>query len=307
MPRNAKYSGPDHSSVDTMRPIFSSRDPRRHSRFNHPGPNESAPSRITEHLHIGGKLGMADLKALSRDGVSVIINMQRERQDHFRSSQWVDAYLWLPVTDEWPPSMAQLQMGVAFIREAVASGKGVLVHCQAGQGRGPLLCVCYLLEQGFTQEDALSRVTAARSHVQLSLEQQIRLHEYAALLQGERERLRQEAETQAKAAEARAVEVVRAEILAAQAREAAANPPPANQATEVQVPAAPATKPQIPTKRSTQPPAHSLSRDIVEFAGLLQSALRTPNMRVAKKKPRVQEKQPSDSTSRAMSNGTSPE
>jgi protein-tyrosine phosphatase len=296
-----------------MRPIFSSRGSRQRSRFHNSRLYGAPASRITEHLYIGGELGPDNWKALTREGVSVVVNMQRERQDHFRSSQSVEAYLWLPVTDGWAPSMAQLQMGVAFVHEAVVSGKGVLVHCQAGQGRGPLLCACYLLEQGFSMEDSLSRVTGVRPHVQLSLEQQIRLHEYAAMLQGERERARQEAEEHVRAAEARAVEVLRTEFLAAQTQtsEAQANPSPVDQSVASQPLDDPSVEIQTPARKQLQPPAYSLSKEIVEFAGLLQSAFRTPNMRVAKKKPRAQssaqEKQPPHpSPSRAMSNGKMP-
>jgi protein-tyrosine phosphatase len=313
-------------SVDSIHSIFFTRGSQQRSRFNNLGPQGLTSSRITEHLHIGGELGPDDWKALTSEGISVVINMQRERQDHFRDDQAVDAYLWLPVSDGWAPSMQQLKMGVAFARDAIAAEKSVFVHCKAGQGRGPLLCACYLLEQGLSTEDALAHLNAARPRTQFTLEQQIRLHEYAAMVQGERERIRQEAEAEARAAEARTAEAqaraAEAETLATQAEaraaealalaaaaearmaealaaEAGVAEAVATQALVAQAAAAQGTTGQAGSKRSVQPPAHSLTKEIFEFATSLHWAFRTPNLRVVTKKPRVQAK-------RTLSSDTSP-
>ncbi len=155
---------------------------RRRSPFNNLGPDGLTCGEVTPQLFVGGELGPHDWRALTRIGVTVAVNLQQEQQDFFSVSEYVDGYLWLPAGDGLAPSLEQLQMGVEFIRAAIEAGKGVFVHCKAGQGRAPLLCACYLL---YTEDlkplQAIARVRDARPRTQLTPEQSVRLREYAAM------------------------------------------------------------------------------------------------------------------------------
>jgi len=68
----------------------------------------------------------------------------------------------LPVADFTPPSQEQLRAGVAAIRESLAAGKRVAVHCGAGLGRTGTLLATYLVSAGVTAEAAISQVRQAR-------------------------------------------------------------------------------------------------------------------------------------------------
>jgi len=68
----------------------------------------------------------------------------------------------LPVADFTPPSHEQLRAGVAAIRESLAAGNRVAVHCGAGLGRTGTLLATYLVSEGVNAEAAISQVRQAR-------------------------------------------------------------------------------------------------------------------------------------------------
>jgi len=137
-------------------------------------------SRVTPSLLLGGELGPRDWPALAGENVSVVVNLQLEQQDSFAPHEKIDGYLWLPAPDGRAPSLDQLWQGVSFIQASVTAGKGVFVHCKAGQGRAPLLCACYLIAEGLAPLDAIKQVQRARPSTMLSPEQSARLREFAA-------------------------------------------------------------------------------------------------------------------------------
>ena len=52
--------------------------------------------------------------------------------------------------------LPMLDRGVDFVRERTEAGKRVLIHCQHGIGRAPLLALCVLVDQGWAPLDALN-------------------------------------------------------------------------------------------------------------------------------------------------------
>jgi hypothetical protein len=156
---------------------------RKRSLWNNVGARgELLYSRVTDSLLLGGELGPLDWPALEDEGVSVVVNLQLEQQDSFAPHERIHGYLWLPAPDGRAPSLEQLSQGVAFIRASIDAGKGVFVHCKAGQGRAPLLCACYLIAEGFPPLEAMKQVQQARPTTMLSPEQSVRLREFGAHL-----------------------------------------------------------------------------------------------------------------------------
>ena len=73
----------------------------------------------------------------------------------------------LPITDLSPsgPDFEAIWPAVALqLRQSVADGSRVLVHCRGGLGRAGTIAACLLVELGETPQDAVRLVRAARPH-----------------------------------------------------------------------------------------------------------------------------------------------
>jgi len=115
-------------------------------------------------------------KGLIEMGVTGDISLEEERLD---AAQGAEFFLWLPVKDHTPPSMAQLRVGTHTLRELVDSGEKVYVHCRNGHGRGPSLVVAYFILLGDDFETAHAKVKEKRSVIHLDDGQIERLKEFA--------------------------------------------------------------------------------------------------------------------------------
>lgn len=69
----------------------------------------------------------------------------------------------LPMQDHSIPELGTLERGVAFIRDQLAKGNPVLVHCLAGEGRTGCLLAAYLIaEEEMTTGEVLTRLRAIK-------------------------------------------------------------------------------------------------------------------------------------------------
>jgi len=133
-------------------------------------------------LYVGGQFRPDQWPLLHTLGIRAVLNMQEEREDRFSGPPPERAHRLL-VPDFHPPTLEQLEQGVAFIREAHAAELPVLVHCHAGVGRAPLMAAAYLVaSQGVGHRAALAAIRAARPIVGPNALQIGRLGEYEASL-----------------------------------------------------------------------------------------------------------------------------
>jgi predicted protein tyrosine phosphatase len=81
------------------------------------------------------------------------------------------------------PTLAQLDEGVAWVREQTAQGRRVLVHCAHGHGRSAAVLAVLLLAEGVVgsvgEAEALMR--AVRPRVRLNARQRAGAEAWAAL------------------------------------------------------------------------------------------------------------------------------
>lgn len=135
-------------------------------------------AQITPQLYVGARPWADDWKRFQELGITVFVSLQAEREP---AAPWraAEGYLWLPTVDGDSPSLAQLELGVAFIDQAIRAGRKVFVHCFAGVGRSPLLCAAYLVTQGLHPEEAIEKVEEARPVMDLNPRQRLRLYEFA--------------------------------------------------------------------------------------------------------------------------------
>ena len=118
--------------------------------------------------------GLSDV--LKKEGITVDISLEEHKLDQ---PFGVEAYLWIPVEDETPPTFDQLDFGVIALEEFVRQGKKVYIHCKNGHGRSTTLLTAYLIKQGKTFEEAKLLIKEKRPVIHFSKAQTQALQDYS--------------------------------------------------------------------------------------------------------------------------------
>lgn len=118
-------------------------------------------STITPYLFLGGQYYRHGISVLKHRGVTAIVNMRLSQR--YIPDLGQIKYLHLPTKDRYPPTLEQLQRGVAFITEEISQNGKVYIHCAYGETRGPTMVIAYLVSTGMSVEDALLEVQKVRS------------------------------------------------------------------------------------------------------------------------------------------------
>ena len=72
------------------------------------------------------------------------------------------AYHRFSIQDHGIPTATLMQNVLRTIREEIAAGRPVYFHCWGGIGRTGMVAGCWLIEDGFSCDDALSRIEELR-------------------------------------------------------------------------------------------------------------------------------------------------
>ncbi len=120
---------------------------------------------VTERIAVGGGIWTADnMAAVSRAGITHIIDMQIEFDDTPLAGPHGIAVCWNPVDDDFelkPPEV--FGRGVEFALVALEkNGAKLFVHCAAGVHRAPMMTLALLGVLGWTVEDAMDLIEARR-------------------------------------------------------------------------------------------------------------------------------------------------
>ena len=142
---------------------------------------------ITPALGVGGEVPATAFELLAREhGVEAVIDVRAEACDDTAQCRVHGiTLLRLPTEDHCAIAPRQIERGVEFAAARIACGQRVLIHCQHGIGRSPLLALCVLVELGLSPVGALALAKARRARVSPSPPQ---YEAWAAWLRGRGER-----------------------------------------------------------------------------------------------------------------------
>jgi protein-tyrosine phosphatase len=135
-------------------------------------------SRIAPGLYVGGQQYRRGLARMAEEGITASVSLRRSVDDAGRGVA-MERHLWLPTTDDTPPTLQQLAEATEFIRGVRREGRGVYVHCASGVGRAPTTAAAYLVSLGLTPEDAWRLIRRTRPFVRpkaVQMEQVERFH-----------------------------------------------------------------------------------------------------------------------------------
>jgi protein-tyrosine phosphatase len=120
---------------------------------------------VTDRIAVGGGIWNADnMAAVSRAGITHIIDMQIEHDDTELAKPHRIVVCWNPVDDDFEPKPpAVFARGVEFAQAALEKPEAKLfIHCAAGVHRAPMMALALLAVMGWTVEDAMDLIEARR-------------------------------------------------------------------------------------------------------------------------------------------------
>jgi hypothetical protein len=120
---------------------------------------------VTDRIGVGGGIWHADnMAAVSRAGITHVIDMQIEFDDTPLAEPLGIVVCWNPVDDDFEPKPAAVfARGVGFALEALNEPDAkLLIHCAAGVHRAPMMALALLGVMGWTMEDAMNLIEARR-------------------------------------------------------------------------------------------------------------------------------------------------
>ena len=128
---------------------------------------------LTDRLALGGAFAPEEAGDLVQlHGISGVVDLRAEDCDDQELLRAAGIeLLHLPTPDLLASSHEHLEQGVRFVRERLARGEKVLIHCQHGIGRSALLALCVMVDLGFEPLDSLRHTKDRREVVSLSCSQ----------------------------------------------------------------------------------------------------------------------------------------
>jgi predicted protein tyrosine phosphatase len=127
---------------------------------------------VSPQLAVGGRFEMDEAELLRSHGIARVVDVRSECCDDEQVLRTHGVtLLTLPTEDRCAVSQEMLDDGVRWVREQLARGHRVYIHCEHGIGRSILLCLCVLVTLGFEPVEALAHVKRARRKASPSPEQ----------------------------------------------------------------------------------------------------------------------------------------
>jgi hypothetical protein len=128
---------------------------------------------LTDSLAIGGRFPAdATAELAGAHGVGCVVDLRAEAcDDEIVLRRHGLSFLYLPTADTRALTPAVLRGAVAWVSRALNSGARVLIHCEYGIGRSPLLALCVLVDRGLDPLAAMNLIKDTRAVTSPSPEQ----------------------------------------------------------------------------------------------------------------------------------------
>jgi len=128
---------------------------------------------VDSNVIVGAYPFARDVQAMSRDGVSAVVNTCEEYAGPVEQySQFGIEQLRIPTTDFTHPKLEDVQRAVEFVQEHVQRGGTVYIHCKAGRARSATVALCWLLKyRHMDLQEAQKHLLRSRSHINPRLTQ----------------------------------------------------------------------------------------------------------------------------------------
>jgi histidinol-phosphate aminotransferase len=118
--------------------------------------------RVIPRLWMGSAPDKRQAARLARDGIDCVVDL---REDGTIVGDWPPQVIvrHVALVDHGTPTLERLREIAATVSGLVEEGHEVLVHCQAGVERTPMVTCAALLTMGWSLADAYQRVLEVRS------------------------------------------------------------------------------------------------------------------------------------------------
>lgn len=120
---------------------------------------------VTGRIAVGGGIWTAEnMAAVSRAGITHIIDMQIEFDDTRLAAPHTIEVLWNPIDDDFQPKPPEVfERGVEFATQALSQdGTKLFIHCAAGVHRAPMMTLAVLCSMGWTPDAAQDLIEKER-------------------------------------------------------------------------------------------------------------------------------------------------
>jgi protein-tyrosine phosphatase len=118
-------------------------------------------ARVISGLWIGSAAAARHAARLARDGIDRVVDLREQGPE---VSEWPPQILisHIPLADHGTPTTLALEAAATAVTHLVKQGHEVLVHCQAGIERAPMVVCAALVIMGWSLTDAYQRVLEVR-------------------------------------------------------------------------------------------------------------------------------------------------
>lgn len=123
---------------------------------------------LTNNLAIGGYTNYSLLVGK----VNCILDLRKEApsSEDFAKKLGFE-YLKVGIRDGGAPNLEQVNLMINWIEDKLKNNKKVLIHCNLGRGRAPLVACIFLSSKGFSLSDCLDLVKRKRKYIYFNHEQ----------------------------------------------------------------------------------------------------------------------------------------